>query len=413
MAYLKNQFSSKVLVAAGNWEREAPGYPRGTALSDNGDKLVAAAGTSADGGWVFTYALVNGLYTLSNSLDLGYVKPWAISISGNGLIMAVGFADTPTTAGSVRIYDWSGTAWVLRGSALVPADAALADAFGASVRLSSDGTHLFVGATGWEGTQTNQGGVYEFFYDGAAWSQVGSVITTATASGFLGSAVCLSSDRTIMAIGAAAYSTNKGRVQIFEYNGSSWALRNTVTASDGASNDLFGNSVALNKTGTTLIVGASDWEGTTGTNTGAVYTYVYANSSWTQFEGIKESPVKIERVSFYYSRYGAGLSISTDYSKIAIGALGEGYTSLAYLVVGDFYSYEISGTVIDDTNAPVQRTITAHLESTGECVNSVVSAANGTYAIAVPKTGKYFLVCQDDTGGTSYNALVYSGIEVV
>lgn len=47
------------------------------------------------------------------------------------------------------------------GSVLEAADAANSDSFGTSVALSSDGSVLAVGAAAWEGvTGTNRGGVY-------------------------------------------------------------------------------------------------------------------------------------------------------------------------------------------------------------------------------------------------------------
>lgn len=381
-------------------------------MSDGGSVLIVAAGY--DDQAIYTYDLIGGFYSVKNVLFVGgYMGPMSVSLSGNGLIMALGFSDKPTTAGSVRIYAWSGTTWVLRGVALVPADAALADGFGKSVWLSSDGTHLFVGAPGWEGTQTNQGGVYEFYWDGATWTQVGGVITTNVASGALGWDISLSNDRTILAVSSPDYNSSRGRVQIFVYNGSLWSLRDTITASDSATSDYFGSGLAINKDGTALYVGARGWEGTAPAVGGGVYTYTYNGSAWAQLGAVQESPIKIDTAAHTYADYGTALNISADYSKIGIGATGYSYQKAPFAVIGDVYSYEISGTVVDDANAPVQRNITAHLEATGECVNSVASATDGTYSIAVPKTGKYFLVCQDDTGGTSYNALVYSGIEVV
>jgi hypothetical protein len=76
----------------------------------------------------------------------------------------------------VYIYDWSGSAWVQRGSVLTASDAAVYDEFGISVALNDAGTVLAVGATRWEGTATDQGGVYIYDYapyEGSSFSVVG------------------------------------------------------------------------------------------------------------------------------------------------------------------------------------------------------------------------------------------------
>jgi hypothetical protein len=63
----------------------------------------------------------------------------------------------------VYIFDWSGAAWVQRGSVIEASDAADGDYFGRSVGLSADGAILAVGAMYWEGTAgTDRGGVYTY-----------------------------------------------------------------------------------------------------------------------------------------------------------------------------------------------------------------------------------------------------------
>src|SRR4030042_1233883 len=78
---------------------------------------------------------------------------------------------------------------------LVAGDAAADDCFGMSVSLSSDGSILAVGATYWEGGATNQGGVYIYDWSGSAWVQRGSVLTAARAAAEKGERVDLGGRR--------------------------------------------------------------------------------------------------------------------------------------------------------------------------------------------------------------------------
>jgi hypothetical protein len=219
---------------------------------------------------------------------------FSVSLSSNGSILAVGLPNwegaTGTNIGGVYIYDWSGSAWVQRGSVIEAADAADSDGFGVDVSLSDDGAILVVGSNNWEGaTGTNRGGVYIYDWNGSSWVQRGSVLEAADAADTenFGIGVSLSSNGSILAVGATTWEgasgTDRGGVYIYDWSGSAWVQRGSVLEpADAADGDAFGRYVSLSSSGNMLAVGAQTWEGATGTNRGGVYIYDWNGSAWVQ-----------------------------------------------------------------------------------------------------------------------------------
>ena len=101
--------------------------------------------------------------------------------------------------------------------------------------------------------------------------QIGNDIDGEAAGDISGSSVALSSDGTIVAIGAPNAATFKGDVRLFQWDGVSWnQLGNDI---DGeASADSSGISVALSSDGTIVAIGANGNDGN-GDNSGHVRLY--------------------------------------------------------------------------------------------------------------------------------------------
>jgi hypothetical protein len=262
------------------------------ALSDDGTMLVVGAygwnGTYTDQGAVYTYDWSGSAWVQRGSVltasDAGGTDRFGRScaLSDDGTILVVGaynWDGSVSDQGAVYTYDWSGSAWVQRGSVLTASDAGGTDRFGVSCALSDDGSVLVVGAYSWDGTETDQGAVYIYDWSGSAWVQRGSVVTASDAGedDRFGISCALSDDGSVLVVGAYLWDgteTDQGAVYIYDWSGSAWVQRGSVlTASDAASGDGFGISCALSDDGTILTVGAYLWDGGAGSNQGAVYTY--------------------------------------------------------------------------------------------------------------------------------------------
>src|SRR3989344_4585029 len=118
---------------------------------------------------IFTLALTTLLFTTHAQIQLGAdidgeaasnYSGRSVSISSDGSRVAIG-ADrndgNGTDAGHVRIYEWTGTSWTQLG-ADIDGEAA-GDYSGKSVSISSDGSHVAIGAYGNDGNGSNAGHV--------------------------------------------------------------------------------------------------------------------------------------------------------------------------------------------------------------------------------------------------------------
>ena len=179
----------------------------------------------------------------------------SVALSSDGTRLAVGCHQndgTGSNAGHVRVFNWSGSAWIQLGGD-IDGEAAN-DYFGVSVALSSDGTRLAVGGYANDGTGSNAGHVRVFDLVGGTWTQVGGDIDGEAAGDFFGWRIALSSDGTRLAVTASATGSNAGRMRVFDLVGGVWTQIGGDL--DGvAAQDYFGQSVALSSDGTRLAVG--------------------------------------------------------------------------------------------------------------------------------------------------------------
>jgi hypothetical protein len=116
----------------------------------------------------------------------------------------------------VRLYQWSGAAWNQLGEDID--GEAEYDQSGDSVSLSSDGTIVAIGANGNDGNGGASGHVRLYQWSGAAWTQLGGDIDGEAANDMSGQSISLSSDGTIVAIGAVwndGNGSNAGHVRVF------------------------------------------------------------------------------------------------------------------------------------------------------------------------------------------------------
>ena len=232
----------------------------------------------------------------------------AVALSANGLVMAVGanqWEGGASDQGGVYIYDWSGSAWVARGSVLEAADAAASRKFGTAVSLSDDGEILAV---------ADYISVYIYDWSGSAWVARGSKLTDGNIVG----AVSLSGDGSVMAIGEPNRFDVRGRVYIYDWSGSAWVARGSaLIRSDDITFSAFGDSVALSSAGTVLAVGCSmrDVSG----DEGAVYVFDWSGSAW-----VERSPILIAADATTNDFFGSGVALSDNASMLAVGAYQAG-----------------------------------------------------------------------------------------
>jgi hypothetical protein len=242
----------------------------------------------------------------------------AVSVSGDGNTAVVGvcYDDTAagSNAGSAYVFVRSGGAWSQQAK-LLPDDAASNDNFGYAVSLSADGNTMVVGASGDDSPLADAGSAYVFVRSGTTWSQQAKLLADdAAASDNFGFAVSVSADGNTTLAGAYKDDSSRGGAYVFARNGSTWSQQAKLTAADGAANDNFGGSVALNGNGDTAVVGAYFHDLPGLTDAGAAYVFVRSGTTWSEQAQLT---AEVAAASDYF---GNSVSISGDGNTALVGA---------------------------------------------------------------------------------------------
>jgi hypothetical protein len=281
--------------------------------------------------------------------------------------------DSANASGAAYVFRREGTLWA-QEAYLKASNTEESDAFGRSVALW-DGV-LAVGATGEDsgapgvnGDQSDNsmqdsGAVYIFTRDGSSWSQEAYI--KASNPGNSGNGVTVFGNRfgtsltlwhDMLAVGAVgensaatgvngdqndSSASSSGAAYVFRRTNAGWAQEAYIKASNTGAEDRFGVSVSL--WGDLLAVGASledssaigisgDQSNNDATNSGAVYLFRRAGTTWTQEAYVKASNTNMGDLF--------GRSVTLYGESLAVGASAE--ASSATGINGDEDDNSLSG----------------------------------------------------------------------
>eukprot|EP00729_Bicosta_minor_P004642 gene4642-7883_t len=194
---------------------------------------------------------------------------------------------------------------------LVGSDAAdWRDYFGRSVAIS--GSTAVVGAFGDDGSGPDSGSAYVFQTSdgGATWTEVAKLVASDAAEyDYVGYSVAISGSTAVVgAFGDDGSGPDSGSAYVFQASdgGATWTEVAKLVASDAAEYDYFGRSVAIS--GSTAVVGAyEDNDG--GTNSGSAYVFQTSDggATWTEVAKLVAS----DAASFDYFGYSVAISGNT------------------------------------------------------------------------------------------------------
>jgi hypothetical protein len=308
-----------------NGEDSFDGSGRSIALSSDGN-IVAIGATFNDGngtssGHVRIYQNQSGTWVQLgqdiNGEASGDFFGWSVSLSDDGSIAAIGaiFNDgNGTSSGHVRIYQYQSNMWVLLGQDID--GESTADQSGQSISLSSDGSVLAIGATFNDGNGVSSGHVRIYQYQSNSWIQVGQDINGEDSGDESGQSVSMSSDGSIVAVGAinnngsAAFS---GHVRVYQNQSGTWVQIGQDIDGEAVF-DESGQSVSLSSNGSIVAVGAARNDGN-GTLSGHVRVYQNQSGTWVQIGQDIDGEANGD-----FS--GSSVSLSSNGNIIAIGAPG-------------------------------------------------------------------------------------------
>ncbi|MFH2142669.1 MAG: T9SS type A sorting domain-containing protein [Bacteroidota bacterium] len=283
---------------------------------------ISAPHNSGNGYWsgnvrVFEYNGANWIQ-VGNDIngDAEDVSGLSVSLNADGTRVAVG---TPyndgngMSSGCVRVYEYIGSDWIQLSSDIVGENGS--DQSGNSVSLNSNGDILAIGAHYNDGTgQSECGHVRIFEYSGGNWVQMGSDIDGEAIDDRFGFSVSLSSNGLTVAIGAERNDGNNigsGHVRVFEFNSGNWIqIGNDIDGESGG--DYSGTSVSLSSDGSIVAIGAPYNDGNGG-NSGHVRVFGYSSGNWIQIGSDIDGENALD-----WSGYS--VSLSADGSIVAIGA---------------------------------------------------------------------------------------------
>ncbi len=322
---------------------------------------------------------------------------WSVSMPDANTI-AIGAPDNDgpvilSSRGHVRVYRWTGAAWVQKGADM-DAESSF-DGAGTSVSMPDANTVAF-GAPGNSGSALFSGHVRVFAWNGTAWQQKGNDIDGENTRDQSGQSVSMPDANTI-AIGAPFNRFNNfngvdaGHARVYAWNGNAWVQKGTDLDGEGR-DDQSGKSVWM-PNANTIAIGArlNDPNGSNTADAGHVRVYQWNGSSWVQ----RGTDIDGEN---WYDESGAAVCMP-DNTTIAIGAPGNNGTGGASFDCGHTRVYTYSSVGEDEIDAAAE---------TGFSIYPNPATEHLTIQIAASLQEKAILRIQDLTGRIVYEEVVRS-----
>ena len=254
---------------------------------------------------------------------------FSVAVSGNTAIIGAPFSKVGShiLQGAAYVFVRSGATWTLQQK-LTAADGDNVDYFGA---VAIDGDTVVVGAYGDNAGSGNfQGAAYIFTRSGATWTQQQRLAASDGATeDFFGRSVAIYGGTIVISADSDDIgTTNQGSAYVFVRSGAMWTQQQKLTASDGATNDFFGTSVFIYDN--TIIIGASNKAVGSNTGQGAAYVFTRSGTNWTQQQKLTAADGAKD------SRFGNSVAISGE--TAIVGAVIDNAAS------GSAYIFTRSGT---------------------------------------------------------------------
>lgn len=347
--------SAYVFVRSGGiWTEQAKLIASDAAAGDFFGLAVAVAGDTAvigarqddhaagtDAGSAYVFVRTGGIWTQQAKLIASDATAndnfgWSVALSGDTIVVGSFQDDNAggTDAGSAYVFVRAGSLWSEQAK-LTATDAAATDKFGYSVVVSGD-TAIISAYLDDDGGPSS-GSAYVFVRSGGIWSQQAKLTASDAASGDLfGTSVALSGETAVIGAGRDTHSglVNAGSAYVFVRSGVAWTQQAKLTATDAASLDFFGDSVALSND--TALVGADGDDRVGGTNDGSAYLFTRSGTSWTPQAKLTASDAAINDTY--------GISVAMSAGTAIIGAHRDDHAGGAD--AGSAYAYVLGCAVV-------------------------------------------------------------------
>jgi hypothetical protein len=250
--------------------------------------LIGADGDNSFQGAAYLFTKSNGLWSQGQKLTASDGLPgdefgYRVALADATLVVGAFTATVNgnTSQGAAYVFTNSNNTWS-ESQKLTANDGGLFDNFGAAVAL--DGATLVVAANGATvGGNPAQGAVYVFTESNGTWTQTQKLTANdGAAYDNFGLSVALQGTTVLVGSPRAAVGSNaaQGAVYVFTESNGTWTQTQKLTASDGAANDSFGQSVAIRVS--TALVGAYNASVNGQVGQGAAYIFTNSNGTWSE-----------------------------------------------------------------------------------------------------------------------------------
>lgn len=378
-------------------------------VSKNGNYLAVAApaktvSSSSDVGRIYIYTRSGTDWVfqddfIGNAAQSGDRLGESLSITNDGEYCIAGLRPED----EAQVFIRSGSTW-FHATTLVGSDTVLGDGFGVHVDISSDTNYAIVGA---ELKDSITGAAYTFRRTGATtWVEEAILEASDKATGDrLGRSVAISGDGQYALAGA--YQKGVGAAYVFLRTGTSWAQQQKLTPSDSP-ND-FGWSCDISEDGTYAVIGANANQ----TGDGKAYVFKRVGTTWTQQQILTGS------TSVTGDNFGYHVSIDETNTYIAVGADDSNFGGNNG--EGRVYVFKRSGETWTE-----QRALTGSDQTTGDEFGHHVCIRNGILVVGANNFGSNrqgkvysFLLGEealgtmdDGTGGIEFKYLIGNDLPI-
>jgi formate-dependent nitrite reductase cytochrome c552 subunit len=275
----------------------------GVSVDISGDYAIVGS-TGGSGSYIFHRTGTNTWDAGTNitTSDAEVYDYFGISVAISGDYAIVGAWGKDNSAGAAYIFHRTGTTTWGTGTKIVASDRAGGDNFGYNVGIS--GNYAIVGAYKNDDNGPDSGSAYIFRRTGTNTWDDGTKIVASDAAGYdnFGWSVAISGDYAIV---GARNNDSYGSAYIFRRTGTNaWDSGTKIVASDAASGDQFGTSVAIS--GDYAIVGA--WAVS---NDGIGAAYIFSRTDTNTWDNGKKIIASDPSGDDYF---GFGVDISGDYA---------------------------------------------------------------------------------------------------
>jgi hypothetical protein len=374
-----------------NGEATDDNFGRRVSISSNGNTIAIGAylndGNGIDSGQARVYQNTAGTWTqIGSDIDGTLANDQSgesVCISGDASTLAIGSVNHNSYSGQVRVYKNTLGNWTQIGTDIN--GEASGDNFGSSISLSTDGNKIAIGANLNDANGSNSGNVRVFQYITGVWTQIGTSINGEAADDLSGYSVALSSDGSIVAIGAYrndGNGVNSGHVRVYQNTVGAWTqIGNDINGE--AADDQSGN-VSLSANGYTVAIGAYGNDGN-GLSSGQVRVYQNSSGTWIQIGNDIDGEVAGDQS-------GYSVSISGDGNIVAIGAFGN------------------DGNGVNSGNVRIFKNITGVWTQIGTNINGEATVDMSGWNVSLSSDGKTVIIgapANDGNGANSGHVRVF------